>query len=633
MMVPRRVNVEHLARILTEFAASPQWKVPGPGLTYATESGEVGGVAYTAYEYSTGWDLTALIATASSGFSDLERDHSLLILERIAKGLSMAHQSDPATARPWHGFLVPHNVVVSSEGEINLLGFEASPYLASLAAAGGMAEIHPYLSPELRAGGKPSIADDVYSLGALLWRLLLDEPPPPATGEGLANHLASATMKDGDVLPAGLAELLQSSLGAPPARPAHAGLWHKQLSEWMGSHQVTATHFDLAFFIHELFRRQIQSEQEEIDKEKQLDLSPQPVVTQPVATQPVATQPPAPDEGEMSDVILRPDLSGMVEAAAVSGRKQEPEAVAAAEAGTEPKSKMPLFLGLAALILVAVTAGWFLIPRGGPAEPPPPPVQARPAQARPAQATPPPPSSELQIAELELERLVQESAAAVGDQIAAEYDEQIRSLTEQLQEAQKAEAEALRSAAEAAPPSVAEPAGTPSAEPAVPPPPAEPAEATTQPESVQPESVQPESVQPESVQPEAAEPPPAEPPPAEPPPPVAPPPATPPPPQATPPPPQATARPEVKPPQRLRMPSPVYPDRARQYRKEATVLLKVLVGADGKVIDAQPVVDKPDPYGFVQAAIRAARGASFKPATRDGVPTELWTTVVVSFKL
>ena len=63
------------------------------------------------------------------------------------------------------------------------------------------------------------------------------------------------------------------------------------------------------------------------------------------------------------------------------------------------------------------------------------------------------------------------------------------------------------------------------------------------------------------------------------------------------------------------------------------MLLKVLVGADGKVKDAQPVVDKPDPFGFIKAAIRAARGATFKPATRDGVPTELWTTVVISFKL
>ena len=152
---------------------------------------------------------------------------------------------------------MPHNVVVSSDGEINLLGFEASPYLATLAARGGMADVHPYLSPEVRAGAEPSIADDVYSLGALLWRLLMNEAPPLEGGETLAGRLASATMADGELLPPGLAQLLQSSLGAPSTRQAHAGFWHKQLTEWMGGHEVTATHFDLAFFIHELFRRQI----------------------------------------------------------------------------------------------------------------------------------------------------------------------------------------------------------------------------------------------------------------------------------------------------------------------------------------------------------------------------------------
>ena len=38
-------------------------------------------------------------------------------------------------------------------------------------------------------------------------------------------------------------------------------------------------------------------------------------------------------------------------------------------------------------------------------------------------------------------------------------------------------------------------------------------------------------------------------------------------------------------------------------------------------------------FGFDQAALRAARGAKFKPATRDGERIEMWTTVLVSFRL
>jgi TonB family protein len=81
------------------------------------------------------------------------------------------------------------------------------------------------------------------------------------------------------------------------------------------------------------------------------------------------------------------------------------------------------------------------------------------------------------------------------------------------------------------------------------------------------------------------------------------------------------------------MSEPLYPSRARQLKKGATVLLKVLVATDGKVLDAQPVIDKPDPMGFVKAALRSARGAKFQPATTDGVPTQMWTTLVIVFKL
>lgn len=80
------------------------------------------------------------------------------------------------------------------------------------------------------------------------------------------------------------------------------------------------------------------------------------------------------------------------------------------------------------------------------------------------------------------------------------------------------------------------------------------------------------------------------------------------------------------------MPRPVFPARARLHRKEATVIVKVLVDANGKVVDAQPVIDKPDPYGFSESAVDAARQAKFRPARSEGLPIRMWTTVVISFK-
>jgi len=87
------------------------------------------------------------------------------------------------------------------------------------------------------------------------------------------------------------------------------------------------------------------------------------------------------------------------------------------------------------------------------------------------------------------------------------------------------------------------------------------------------------------------------------------------------------------PPDMIRMPDPVYPPQARRLSKQGTVLLKVLVGVDGKVKKIEPVSKTGVGYGFDQAATRAATNATFKPGTKDGKPAEMWTTVVVSFRL
>ncbi len=595
------IDASALVASMREYSAVAS-RLKAPGVTHAIDCGATSGVAYTAYKYFTGWDLKELLRTSNAGFSTLERDHALLVAERIAKGLGVVHQSDPATVRPCHGFLTPQSVMLTSEGEIRLMGFESAPFLAGAMARGQLsADLKSYVSPELRSGTVASAADDIYGLGAILWELLMGEPPS-SDGAGMAAELATAKMADGEALPAGLGELLQSSLAAERARTPQAGLWHRQLTDWMTRNEVTTTHFDLAFSVHETFRKRIQKE--EIEAEKTISLSPGPP---PAAAPevPVAAAVPGP-------APPREKTDGVVPPARRCGKR--------------------LLLGIAAVVVTTAIRGRVLTSR----EPKAPPVAAPPSVEVPA-PTPaePAPSEGLQLAELELKRLVRERAQTVGEQISAEYDAQIRSLREQLREAQMAEAEAMRLAVESAPqPAPPEPVppvevGAPPTEPEAPPsqdeaPSTEPQASAAEPQAsaAEPEALprEPENRPQETLQP------------ASPPPPVA---TTtvPPPPAAAPPPPSPPAQaPVVVPPRRKRMPKPVYPARARQLKREATVLLRVLVDTNGKVVEARPVVEKPDPFGFVQSAVRAARNAVFQPATTDGVPTKMWTTVVISFK-
>ncbi len=85
-------------------------------------------------------------------------------------------------------------------------------------------------------------------------------------------------------------------------------------------------------------------------------------------------------------------------------------------------------------------------------------------------------------------------------------------------------------------------------------------------------------------------------------------------------------------------PSPIssvnarYPAAAVRLRREAVVLVQVLVDADGRARRAE-VVGKRAGLGFDEAASTAALRAVYRPGTRDGEAVEMPTLVKVEFKL
>lgn len=76
--------------------------------------------------------------------------------------------------------------------------------------------------------------------------------------------------------------------------------------------------------------------------------------------------------------------------------------------------------------------------------------------------------------------------------------------------------------------------------------------------------------------------------------------------------------------------APEYPEIARQAETEGDVLLRVLVGKDGRIADVH--VDQSNPM-FDQAAIDAARKWVFKPAISNNRPVAVWIARRVRFSL
>ncbi len=122
---------------------------------------------------------------------------------------------------------------------------------------------------------------------------------------------------------------------------------------------------------------------------------------------------------------------------------------------------------------------------------------------------------------------------------------------------------------------------------------------------------------------------------------VAPPPVAPPAPAPEPPPaPRATQRgdlveagPGVVPPKTLSIPGARYPERAKREQREATIGVLVLVDENGKPSAVKIQDGDPNGVGFDDAALDAARRATFQPATKDGVPVKMWKLVRVGFRL
>jgi TonB family protein len=81
----------------------------------------------------------------------------------------------------------------------------------------------------------------------------------------------------------------------------------------------------------------------------------------------------------------------------------------------------------------------------------------------------------------------------------------------------------------------------------------------------------------------------------------------------------------------LSKPSPVYTEEARQLRIQGDVALSVVFQANG-AIKVTGVVRSLG-YGLDQAAERAATQIRFKPAKRDGLPTDFPATLRIEFRL
>ena len=76
---------------------------------------------------------------------------------------------------------------------------------------------------------------------------------------------------------------------------------------------------------------------------------------------------------------------------------------------------------------------------------------------------------------------------------------------------------------------------------------------------------------------------------------------------------------------------PVYPEKMLSENGGGNVIVKALVGTDGRVREAR--VDSGTKEAFNQSAVDAIMKWEFRPARKNGNPVESWVTISFKFRL
>jgi eukaryotic-like serine/threonine-protein kinase len=142
-----------------------------PNIVSVIDAGEDGGYPYIVFEYVEGETLKQRIER----LGHLPLDESAAYAIEIARGLGTAHLQ-----RLVHRDVKPQNVLIDTEGRAKVTDFGIARSLegqSALTATGRVLGTTDYVSPEQAMGQGVDARSDIYSLGVVLYEMLVGDVP------------------------------------------------------------------------------------------------------------------------------------------------------------------------------------------------------------------------------------------------------------------------------------------------------------------------------------------------------------------------------------------------------------------------------------------------------------------------
>jgi TonB family protein len=236
------------------------------------------GIPFVAHEYAGGRSLRHIVDRARGGngvtANPIPLDQAIVIAEKIALSLATTADLRYLGNRLAHGALIPQFVWITDEGEIRVGGQQIGKGLiASMSDTKVASELGRYFAAEYRASGDISKTTDVYSLGAILYLLITGlEPPDAVTGSAFAQTIRAAKTFAGQPLPDDLRAIIEKSLAIDPnARYATINDMKQVLSALVHGGNYSASTFNLAFYLSNLLKKELEGEALEREKESKVN--------------------------------------------------------------------------------------------------------------------------------------------------------------------------------------------------------------------------------------------------------------------------------------------------------------------------------------------------------------------------
>ena len=210
---------------------------------------EGGKTALVACDYVPGRSLAQLIEKAQHEQIPFGVDHALSVIQGVAQAVVQMHSKGVT-----HGLLSPHSIWVSFEGAAQIID---APYAAAMKSyLPRAAAMQNWLAPYLQMQTGTPLQQDLFGVGAILFELLTFKRLP--IGGDIPSAIAGATLlaaQEDSAVPAEIKSFLSRLL--VPGNPfTTVESFNGELERVLYDGDFSPTTFNMAFFMHTLFREE-----------------------------------------------------------------------------------------------------------------------------------------------------------------------------------------------------------------------------------------------------------------------------------------------------------------------------------------------------------------------------------------